>query len=557
MLNPERYWKITIDTEESNVLAILQGTLERNVNYIHVSDKSISDQPTSKQQQQPLLLLHGESNTHDEQFASASTLDAKPQELMKSPNPNNKAFPTIIDTEIPESPPSAPISPTHSPVQHFELSPKAPTHHAASLLKKSSQQSLSTNVACLDWKSNSQPNQQQPKTRRSFHANPYRLSNNEGDLYNTGNKHNNTLYHQNGIARPQSHIKTVDEQSEGSMDSLLDEFEQNIARSVRNPSVYSRPASRLQSVTSHHNPVPTYSRGKYFHGNIDRDDEEDLNDEEVFEDARGSLDRKGMLPNGSIHGHTIRNGGANATSGYGHINGGGGSVHDRGLHSARSRKSSRSDLYTNESGWMEPNIEQSAYQKTAVRGTSAGAGSTNLSSRLPKSRSNYSVSSSVSNGYNLGNIYRSVIGQLRRDSYYSQYQNQPQQSQQSQHMPLQQLIRNGYYDTNNLDSRSTTKSMSRLPTVHRQLDISRRRQSTYFGSNANTQSINGSVSGSVRNNNNVGTSAGGGSRNVNVKLNSNEIYQLLSTKEEPKRTNSTDAKPISRSTSFTSRLFGW
>ena len=56
MLNPERYWKITIDTEESNVLAILQGTLERNVNYIHVSDKMTSSQPASTESSDQILV---------------------------------------------------------------------------------------------------------------------------------------------------------------------------------------------------------------------------------------------------------------------------------------------------------------------------------------------------------------------------------------------------------------------------------------------------------------------------------------------------------------------
>ncbi|KAI5970187.1 INP1 [Candida margitis] len=577
MLNPERYWRITIDTEENNVLAILEGTLERNVNYIHVSDSTVSDHsPNAEVTEQ-----ENGGNTNDES-GLANSIDAKPRELMKSPSPQNKIFPTIIDTEIPESPPSAPISPTHSPIQQFELSPKATRHHATSLLKKSSQQSLSTNVACLDWNNNtnSQPNQQL-KPRRSFHSNPYRTNSSYDDTHLSHNHEKpggNTAYHQNNTAaHTPSHIKTVDEQSEGSMDSLLDEFEQNIARTVRNPSVYSRPVSRLQSVTSHHNPVPTYSRGKYFHGNIDRDEEEEDEDDadaaaEVYEDARAFTDRRGVLPNGSsIHGDATRNGGEGRATAYTS------SLHDRGLHSARSRRSSRSDLYTNESGWMEPNLDASTYQKTPIRGSSNVS-----SSRLPKSRSNYSISSSASNGYNLGNIYRSVIGQSRRASYYSQYQyqnqNQPlppshnmssashQQSQPQLHLQsYSQSVRNGHFDNNNLDARSTTKSMSRLPTTNRQSDISRRRQSTYFGSNAN-QSINGSVSGSIRNNNsNSNRNANANANaNVNVKLNSNEIYQLLSSKDEPKRSNANlnananaNASTLPKSTSFTSRLFGW
>ncbi|KAG5419483.1 INP1 [Candida metapsilosis] len=507
MLNPERYWRITIDSDESNVLSILEGTLERNVNYIHVSDKPSNEQHDQGSSSHSQITLDPRARS-----TSANSLDAKPEELMAT-SPKPEEFPAIIDTEIPESPPSAPISPTHSPVQHFEISPKDSSNYTTSLAKKTSQQSMSTNVACLDWKPNNTQQNTQLKVRRSLHINPYRSSiQSERDI----TRQSSSPYLQTNIEHLQPPIKTVDEQSEASMDLLLDEFDQNIAKSVRNPSVRSRPLSRHQSVTSHHNPVPTYSRGKYFHGNIDRDDEDDdVIDEEVYEDARDHR----VPPN------TPQGAGAAAAAA---------SIHDRGLHSARSRKSSRSDLYTNESGWMEPNLDQSAFQKSTMH----SANSPNVSSRLPRSRSSYSISSSTSNANNLGNIYRSVIGtKQRRDSYYSQYQAQP-----SPYISSSQSVRNGYYD-GNIDSRSMAKSVSLMNSqVNRQSGISRRRLSTNSGFNT-TQSMNGSAKYSHN-----------GARHV--KLNSSEIYQLLSTKEEPVMANEA-AKPLSRSASFTSRIFGW
>ncbi|CAI5760137.1 unnamed protein product [Candida verbasci] len=356
LVNPERYWKIFINSEEQNVLNNLQFTLERNVQYLNLQEET--------------------------------NINLKPKELEEELSPKN-----FLSTEIPDSPPSAPISPHHNnldPIIAPILQPLPPPQYK--LNKKSSLQSISTNLACLELN-----HLLHPKPKRS---NPYQTHN--------------------------KYITPIDERSDSSMDSLLDEFEENINKSVK---YHSRPVSRVQSIKSVSNHIPNYSRGYYFHHKIDKDEEE-----EKF----------------------------------------------------RSRRSSRSELYTNESGWMEPNIKQQhQHQHQHQQYHHPNYIRNGSTSRIPKSRSNYSINSTQS--FDLNNIYKSII--------------------RNNHEP---------------DSKSI-KSMSRLPTISAnvQSDVTRKRESIYKP------------------------------KSEEVKLNSNEIYNLLSSK--PKST----PPPIKRSPSFTQRLFGW
>ncbi|KAL6450425.1 hypothetical protein SBY92_004631 [Candida maltosa Xu316] len=389
LTNPERYWKVFIDSEEANVIDNLVNAFERNVQYISLYDAAGSKSPVN--------------------------IDFKPKELESPPREN-----IYLSNDIPDSPPSVPVSPIPVPPSKFQLTPhkeKVIPHQLSPtiprILKKESIQSLNTNVACLDINSKLLLHQPKPKkTTTSYQPNPV-----------------NNPYLQ------QTSYSTIDEKSESSMDSLLDEYEENINKSV---SMASRPQTRQPSIAStqyQRRLPPIYDEGVRNHNPIEN----------------------------RVHNYN--------TNGF-----------------SKSRRSSISDLYFSESGWMEPNPNP-----PPTNG--------NFNRKIPKSRSTYSIKSSTSD---LHHIYRNI--------------------------PLR--------NNNNLSSTTNTKieedsksirSMSRLPTaMSYRSDLNRRRQSAYVAPTSQT--------------------------NNDVKLNSQEIYKMLSSKPD---------KPIlrqpttSKSTSFTSRLFGW
>ncbi|RCK55771.1 hypothetical protein Cantr_05727 [Candida viswanathii] len=129
--------------------------------------------------------------------------------------------------------------------------------------------------------------------------------------------------------------------------------------------------------------------------------------------------------------------------------------------------------------------------------------------KIPKSRSTYSINSAATDLYN---IYRNI--QLRNTQNNARIE----------------------------EDAKSIKSMSRLPsTMNSSLprsELSRRRQSTYAGSVAN-----------------------GSTRKSDVKLDSREIYRMLSSKPDKpilrQPTAAAGPPPVTKSTSFASRLFGW
>lgn len=97
LLNPERYWKIFINSEESNVMGLLESTFQKVVSYRNLffsnnTEKNKSDKETSD--------LQVKENTSISKDSSQSYHQ----------NPYDLGFSDDCHT-IPESPPSAPISP--------------------------------------------------------------------------------------------------------------------------------------------------------------------------------------------------------------------------------------------------------------------------------------------------------------------------------------------------------------------------------------------------------------------------------------------------------------
>ena len=622
LLNPERYWKIYVDCEDVSTLDCLEGVLKWNVQYINISndksDKSDKLDIDDPRHQKHIKHQNDQNDKNDQVYQSNSSklvsrntfstpkhLDLQPAELSENLSGIGvTVIPHFIGNDIPDSPPSAPISPnqTHSvpnTVPDYALSPAEQRKYAKAqnlLLKQPSMQSLSTNVACLDVNSGAEPSPfYLPKQSQSLSVtrnleSPYhsvttsyqkteQVKNDQSRNVNGNIDNSNSRHH---------HIDRIDEKSESSMDSLLDEFDDTVARTTKYPqtlSRQSRPVSRQQSIVSIHNPVPVYSRGSYFYGQIGKDEEQDETDVEVEDEEMhfASLNERNrntyQAPYLTANGVIVNNNNNN-TNNTRNLN------RNKNNNSTMSRRSSRSDLYCNESGWMEPNLNSRPSNQGQLhhyphhhlhhlhQQQQQQQHSLSTHAKIPRSISNQSINSAIS-GSNLGSIYRSVIGQRNtRNKAYLQ-QNQQQQNQQQQ----QQSVNSGRHDI--WDSLRSVKLMSQA-NYHRpvQPPLSSRRSAYLRGDTEKHQRSSVSVNGSIGRGRDTGEGVGrGGGVNASakdVKLDSREIYRLLSSKQvntntTSATTNTPPAKPSSsslddikqkqrqvpKSSSFTSRLFGW
>lgn len=182
LVNPERYWKIFINSEELNVINNLINVFQRNVQFISLHESE------NKNTLQSSL-----------QYEFSDNINTKPKELESSRN-------IYISNEIPDSPPSAPISPSHIQTT-FHLSPQARVtsqqhqqHHVQAfpgalsqphLYKKESVQSLNTNIACLDI--NSKLSLHQPKPKKPLSLNQtynFRQNQNHSHSHSHSHSHN-------------------------------------------------------------------------------------------------------------------------------------------------------------------------------------------------------------------------------------------------------------------------------------------------------------------------------------------------------------------------------
>lgn len=256
--------------------------------------------------------VHNQPEIPQEIFADASEIpiNAQPNELktlsiIDESEPengqrisNSQTFDFHqISSFLPESPPSAPISP-HP--EKYDYSPKSmPLAPGWSLNRKVSN---ITNMACLDL---------DPKSKYDF-KNDLLIPDVKHEELSPSNKVpiNGTKYANIHHPKPKRATKPCniveDDKSDSSMDSLLDEYEDSISY-AKSVSFQSRPVSRRPSVSS------TVKRPQYFK-------EADNRHSMQFED----------FPTTSL------------------------SEYNRVRNSSRSVKSSRSELYASESNWMEP-----------------------------------------------------------------------------------------------------------------------------------------------------------------------------------------------------------
>lgn len=259
LVNPERYWKIFINCEEPTRLEELERTLESVCQYRN--------------------LYFGKPGA-EEQKLSIETANMAPEPTtpkLTPTTPQNPGF--VLAADIPELPPLVPASPQPA-AYAFPLSPPKGHEVRHWLNRQVSLNSITSAMASLDVKN------RQLGTPATFKRAPLHAP------------------------RPTKHStlsKQLDTKSELSMDSLLDEYEENI--------LVSRLVAFSQSNAPSHAPshAPSIiSRQDYILNGLDLFDE---------------------FPSTSLSGYR----------------------HKHTSQSVRSRRSSRSELYTSVSNWMEPN----------------------------------------------------------------------------------------------------------------------------------------------------------------------------------------------------------
>ncbi|CUM50206.1 unnamed protein product [Debaryomyces tyrocola] len=344
LVNPERYWKISINSDDKHLIELLEKTLEKNVKYRNlffgINQLSSINICEAMEQEIPKNVANDKETKQlpiSEAIFNSSTGSEK-HEVPVTENPLNYQFP-IIFNEIPDSPPSAPLSPHNENITNVNL--VTPTKNPQllpgwSLKKKQSDQSINSAMASLDVNKESIPagtHDRRTNLKGIFGSDkmnaPLKL-NQSPKVHQPKPKRYANLPNQSSTQFQNKIHKSQDNKSDSSMDSLLDEYEDNI-HTTKSITFNSRPPSRPISVASSFSrPQINYTRGSYFHGPIERDADDAVNSQynEAFEDQ--------IFPTTSLSEYNkTRNGGHNG--GY-----------------VKSRRSSRSELYTSESNWMEP-----------------------------------------------------------------------------------------------------------------------------------------------------------------------------------------------------------
>ncbi|CUM66071.1 uncharacterized protein PRCAT00003725001 [Priceomyces carsonii] len=378
LVNPERYWKIFINSDEPNVIEVLERTLIGIVHYRNLyygSSKVKEDSKNDKNVNSTLPL-----NSYG---------DNQPLKENERKIVSNHLF-SEISNNIPDSPPSAPLSP--NAIQYTDTIAESPlksqnaVHHWP-LTRKVSNQSISSAMASFELSNVASNSSRNPQLSTNLLLQPF-----------PQRSHNHP--------RCESKLINQDQKSESSMDSLLEEYEENASVTKSITFTRSRPPSRTRSIaTSFRNPG-NYARAL----NSSTLDEKFSNDSEEF-------------PKTSL-------------SEYNRI-------HNRGRQ--KSITSTRSGLHVSDGHWAEK--------------------------RLPKSQSNYSLASSLYQGTDLSNTYKSIYKSIAQrnsasamdDSKSVNYQRLP-----TIHSSTRNLKAASLYLSDNRENYKSSTSMyngktSRLP----------------------------------------------------------------------------------------------
>lgn len=393
LVNPDRYWKISINTEEPNVVDILLSTFGRIVQYkdLYQSIQN-NDEVTNKK---------SDSSTQNITSAPLSS-----EQLEKVQPLTTLAHFPVISESIPESPPSSPGS-VNPRLHYLNDLPRVSKDYIA-------MKTVSQGMAHMELSA---------------------FTNSQKDHFSHG-LHSNL-----------KQAIGLDQELDASMDSLLDEYEETLTQAA------SRPASRRQSIS----------------GSVRPKDIRSL----IYDDAYDGLDNIPSL-----------------------------SEYNRRKKGAISRRSSRSDLYTSESGWMEPTLGVNAADPNPINAVGTSA-------RIPKTRSHYSINSFKS--CDLNQIYQSINKR--------QFQNGRVTVREPQSVTR--------------DDRYSIRSMPIARNRNQAVPLGL--SSNPFGSATITRKPQENLEKVAPN---------------EITLKSGDIYQLLSSKETK------DIKQTRRA-SFASRIFGW
>lgn len=310
LVNPQRYWKIQIDSKDALVLGDLESVLKKVVNYTNLSipEQTAIPSPT------------------------AASEDSTGHKLSHF---------TPLFQDIPELPPSAPVSPSNLNLfvqDNFHLLPPSKPQF---IPRKKSNQLINSALA-------------------SFSLVDPKTSNFNEKLNGTPTKLHQPTPHANPYRKGSAAF--ADRRSDlSSMDSLLDEYEENISTTKSINFNISRPQSRAVSITSSAHPGPIqYHRGKVV----------------LMPDKMSNV--------GSHYGTVEEEEDEFPKTSLSHYN-----RTRQNDKSVRLRKSSVSELYSSVSNWMEPGANKA---------------------KLAHSKSNYSLASkhSVSRPSNLNDTYREI-----------------------------------------------------------------------------------------------------------------------------------------------------
>ncbi|ODV69455.1 hypothetical protein HYPBUDRAFT_8833 [Hyphopichia burtonii NRRL Y-1933] len=564
LLNPERYWKIFINSEDYNKIQKLENTLNNVVQYRNLyygpndlklkESKEIEESTNSN----PALTI----NEKPAELQIQSTKNNVPivSSLVNDDSSNKYSFNNknlAVFAEIPDSPPSAPISPQPiideeytsfnllaSDYQKTPLAPPLPAfeNHPERLLnKQKSMNSITSAMASFDVYGPSHPTNTDPSTildklhnkkminpSRSTAIKPHNqqhpLSNsftlnntspqqffNDGAYKNILELHQpkptkihkspNLHSHDQAIQKLQHAHRMEETKSDSSMDSLLDEYEEHLSVSKSMTFTHSRPPST--SISERYNLNSRLHGGNYNlrfwssnnnHSGLANSQFGDP--EEDYED---------YFPSTSLSGY-------NQARMENHNNN----------PSNRSRRSSHSELYTSMSNWMEPGKGNGAHPPVVNKPYSISNGQDNNRTRS-------------ANGQDLNNTYRNIYKSITQRNL-NQYIDEPRSRSKSKgsHKPVKMASSNnlnggvvGY--SREASHRSRSDSVSRLSEYSKILQS----YTTQYPKPPKRPNPS-------KNRNSVG-----------IELNPSEVYKMISSNRQEIR----KEKPKNRS--LASKIFGW
>lgn len=610
LVNPERYWKIFINTDDDIGIHFLESTLKKLVQYRNLYFASITPSISKTEEITTFENIRPDS--------SHPKIDSKPNELQcnKDDLSNSGSLQLVADGEttrqlqrtpdirskvheylpsefadVPESPPSAPISPNPiiesnvtltSIKNNFDDGDKnnyTSTTGWALINREKSMNSITSAIASLEVDGNTTYNKQgvtnvkqeninfnishQPSKPiyepppppinqfqnltdyKIHHPRPTKyqkspnLSSSQDFNYNLFNKHK----------LPSSHLKKaeIDEKSESSMDSLLDEYEENISISKSYSFSYSKSRPPSRSVSSK---IPAnYHYNRTNNGHLFKENQNILDDLADSQYADEYDNNENIIDDNDDDQFP-------ATSLSEYIR-----TRNNDKLTTRSRRSSRSELYTSVSNWMEPALNKKAPAYNKAYSVSNGNEGKTMSGK------------DLNDTYK--NIYKSItqrnLSQYLENDTTSNTRKQPSRPQSikpnllptTNHLNRKGSYADGLIQNRNGNGRSRSGSISRFSDysslLHSQSYYPLNKKPSKDTTRLYKQvSSNLSRSELPKNRNSIG-----------IELNSSDVYKLISSNRTDVQDlrngaksnkhgikNSKDDKN-NNSRGFASRLFGW